>query len=108
MAINYASKVDYCIRFSFKDLDHKRYGFQSICKHSDSSKFAKFMDISECSEDYFFSKKRKNDKTDTVDTVDGKTQLEHYMIDDGFRIHGYFLGNVFRIVRIDVNHKFHD
>lgn len=47
--------------------------------------------------------KRSNDKMDTFKEM----QVQHYEVSKKFRIHGVFDQQLFKVIRIDPNHKFH-
>lgn len=103
-------KVNEELSFSLKCLDFDNYGFDKLDIRT-LKKFNQWLRNNTgktVTEFQLANNQRKDDKSD-VDVIDDvQHSIHHYKIDKSFRIHGYIIGNRFKIKRIDPNHEYHD
>lgn len=52
--------------------------------------------------------KRKSDKNDYYIVGNTHHEIQHYRVNDKFRIHGIILEGQFHVLKLDPNHKVHD
>lgn len=87
----------------------KKYNFSCLEK-CNIEKFQQFLDkVSNQTVDFvdkaYLKPPDKNDKY----ICDGiEHGITHYEVSDKFRIHGIYLNELFVVIKIDPNHKFHD
>lgn len=94
------------ISFSLKHLDFNSWGFDKLRGPTNGKELNRFLKKYSGKSVNFFNKYVEPCINDKQDTFMGQ-QINHYKVTDKFRIHGFFIGNRFKIIRIDPNHKVH-
>ncbi|MCD7839983.1 MAG: hypothetical protein LUG46_05065 [Erysipelotrichaceae bacterium] len=93
----------------FSEKLEKEYNFNKLQK-SDIKIFQKFLDkvsrmsLMQVEKTY----KRRTDKDDYQIIGNIEHEIQHYKINDRFRIHGFIENGQFHVIRLDPNHKVHD
>ena len=97
-------KVDVPFQLCFKDRLEKGYTFEELQKKN-LKEFQLFLNkVSQMTVDQV--DKQFGRKPDKNDTYCGK-QVQHYEVNDKFRIHGVNELGGFMVIRLDPNHKVH-
>ncbi|PKM87496.1 MAG: hypothetical protein CVU43_22135 [Chloroflexi bacterium HGW-Chloroflexi-5] len=94
------------ISFSLKHLNFGNWGLDKLKSHRNEKDFNNFLRRYSGKSVKYFQSTVQPCKDDKQDTFEGQ-HVHHYKINEKFRIHGFFLGNRFKIIRIDPNHEFH-
>ena len=93
------------VSFSLKHLSFNSWGLDKLKTHTNEKAFNNFLKKYSGKSIKYFQDNVQKCCDYKQDTYEGES-VHHYKVSDKFRIHGFFIGNRFKIIRIDPNHKF--